>query len=156
MKQVYETPKMFVENFMANTAVSTCTVEGGISYDFDCMYGPNIDTKNVISSQIPNVTASCRLSIGYAGGIVTARDYCKSRMGHSNNNASRATWSNGEGYLQVTYSGAEGLLYTDGNSSTDASVWSVQFDYVKHSSDRGGTHHMVAPVIDSRTINASW
>lgn len=155
MRKGFEKPVMSVELFVANRAVSTCTVEGGISYDFDCMYGPNVDTANVISAQISGVDATCSLNIGYASGILTARDY-SSKGNHSNNNPRRATWSNGSGYLQVSYSGGEGLLYTDGNSNTDASVWSVESGYVKHSSNRGGMHHMVAPVINTQTINASW
>ncbi|MGN0299318.1 MAG: hypothetical protein ACI4C1_09090 [Lachnospiraceae bacterium] len=172
MKKSYMMPVMKVEQFVANTAVSTCTVQGGINWTFDCMYGPEVDTANVISTQIPNVNATCGLNIGYAGGILTARDY-SSQGSHSNNNSSLATWttsglgnSGGPGgkpgggssdsYLQVVYSGGEGLLYTDGDATTDASVWSVQTGYVKHSSDRGGTHHMVAPVINTQTINASW
>ena len=67
------------------------------------------------------------MNIGYAGGILTARDY-SSRGSHSNNNSSIATWTpvrgdwNNPGYLQVTYSGGQGLLFTDGKASTDASV----------------------------------
>lgn len=156
MKKGFRKPIMNVELFVANQAVSTCTVSGGIDYDFDCMYGPTVDTRNVISSSIPNVSGSCSLSIGYASGVSTARDYCKSNMNHSNNNSSRATWTSTNDYLQVTYSGVEGLLYTDGNAQTDASVWSVQNGIVTHSKNSGGMHHMVAPVIDSRTINASW
>lgn len=154
MKSVYERPLMHVEMFVANNAVSTCTVEGGIDYTFDCMRGPTTETKNVISSQIVGVSATCSLNIGYASGIYTARDYYNSKQ-HSNNN-SRATWSNGNGYLQVSYSGAEGILYTDGDANTDGRVWSVEQGYVKHSANGGGTHHMVAPVVDTRYINASW
>lgn len=164
MKRSYERPLVSVELFMANQAVSTCTVEGSIDWTFDCMYGPNTDTKNVISTQIPGVTASCSLNIGYAAGILTARDY-SSRGSHSNNNRSLAQWNYvrgswcSDGYLQVTYSGGEGLLYTDGDATVD-SVWSVEGSgstgYVKHSSRRGGTHHMVAPVLNTQTINASW
>lgn len=155
MKRVFEKPVMNVELFVANQAVSTCTVEGSIDWTFDCMYGPNTDTKNVISTQIPNVEATCGLNIQYAGGVLTARDY-SSRGNHSNNNSSLAKWTKMSDYLQVTYSGGEGLLYTDGNATTDANVWSVQDGYVKHSSSKGGTHHMVAPVMNSQTINASW
>lgn len=158
MKKGFEKPVMRVELFVENQAVSTCTVQGGISYDFDYMYGPNVDTANVISTQIPNVEASCQLAIGYAGGILTARDYSSSGS-HSNNNPSRATWSNGAGYLQVSYSGAQGLLYTDGNATTDGKVWSVvssEGGYVKRSNQQGGIHHMVPPIINTQTINASW
>lgn len=155
LKKAYVRPVMGVELFMANAAVSTCTVEGGISYNFDCMYGPNVDTATVINDTI---ATGCNTKIGYADGISTARDY-SSRGSHSNNNPDRATWSGdgrGSAYLEVTYSGAEGILYTDGSSNTDATVWSIEDGYVKHSRDRGGTHHMVAPVVDSRSVNASW
>lgn len=159
MKRSYESPLMSIELFMANQAVSTCTVEGDIKWTFDCMYGPDTDTTSVISTQIPNVEASCSVNIGYAGGILTARDY-SSRGNHSNNNRSLAKWDwdRKGGYLQVTYSGGEGLLYTDGNASTDSSVWSVNSTdgYVIHSEDRGGMHHMVAPVMNTQTISASW
>lgn len=165
MKRSYERPLVSVELFMANQAVSTCTVEGSINWTFDCMYGPKTDTANVISNQIPGVTGSCKLNIGYAAGILTARDY-SSRGNHSNNNPSLAQWNyvrgswGSDGYLQVTYSGGEGLLYTDGSPNTDVNVWSVEGSgssgYVKHSSSRGGMHHMVAPVLNTQTINASW
>lgn len=158
MKSVYERPLMHVEMFVANNAVSTCTVEGGIDYTFDCMMGPDVDTGTVIADAI---ASGCRNKIGYAQGKSTARDY-SSRGSHSNNNSSRATWSqvNGgrgqSGYLEVTYSGAEGILYTDGNANTDSQVWSVEDSYVKHSTNEGGMHHMVAPVVDARSVNASW
>lgn len=153
MKSVYERPLMRMEMFVANNAVSTCTVEGGIDYTFDCMFGPNVDIgRNVINDTI---ASGCSTKIGYAAGVATARDYSSGGR-HSDNNPSRATWTSGGGYLQVSYSGAEGLLYTDGNTSTDSRVWSVEGGYVQHSSNRGGTHHMVAPVVDSRSINASW
>lgn len=173
MKLEFQKPVMNVELFVANQAVSTCTVEGGIEWIFDCMFGPETDPKNVISTQIPNVSANCSLNIGYAGGILTARDYSSSGK-HSDNNPSLSTWtsvglgnggSGGHGpgsgssedsYLQVTYSGGEGLLYTDGSATTDASVWSPQDTYVKHSKSQGGIHHMVAPVINTSSINASW
>lgn len=157
MRKNYEQPMMFVEEFMTNSAVSTCTVEGGIAYDFDCMFGPNVDTEYVIADA---VASGCTNKIGYASGISVARDYSSGGR-HSNNNSSRATWekerdSNGS-YLQVSYTGAEGIIYTDYcNATKDAEVWSVESDYVKHSSKSGGMHHMVAPVIDSRSVNASW
>lgn len=152
MKKEYTMPVMYLEQFVANTAVSTCTVEGGINYTFDCMMGPNVDLDVVINDTI---ATGCNRKIGYAPGIDTARDY-SSRGSHSNNNPSRATWTKYNNYLQVTYSGAEGLLYTDGSANTDSKVWSVESGYVKHSTSPGGMHHMVAPVVDSRTINASW
>lgn len=152
MKRKFERPVMSIELFVANQAVSACTVEGGIDYKFDCMFGPEVDTGNVINDAI---ASGCNRQIGYADGISTARDY-SSGGNHSDNNSSRATWTRGSGYLQVTYSGAEGILYTDGSARTDEQVWSVESGYVKHSSSRGGTHHMVAPVVDSTTINASW
>lgn len=156
MKREYESPMMYVEEFVANAAVSTCTVEGGINYTFDCMKGPNVDTGTVINDTI---ATGCNRQIGYASGTTVARDYSSGGR-HSNNNPGRATWTTGgswgNSYLQVSYSGAEGILYTDGNATTDSKVWSVEAGYVKHSSSSGGTHHMVAPVVDSRTINASW
>lgn len=159
MKRSYESPLMSIELFMANQAVSTCTAEGGINWTFDCMAGPNTDTTKVISTQIPGVTATCSLNIGYAAGIRTARDYAGSRN-HSNNNSSLATWTNTKEYIQVTYSGGEGILYTDGNANTDKKVWSIvgsgSTGYVKHSTNDGGRHHMVAPVMNTQTINASW
>lgn len=161
MKRVFEKPVMNVELFVANQAVSSCTIHGqGVEYTFDCMVGPNTDTTNVISSDIPGVTASCKVSIGYASGILTARDY-SSRGSHSDNNKKLATWTTGSdgwngNYLQVTYSGGAGLLYTDGNANTDKSVWSVESGYVKHSSSKGGTHHMVAPVMNPNNMDTSW
>lgn len=152
VKNMYERPLMRIEMFVANNAVSTCTVEGGINYKFDCMYGPNVDTGYVINDTI---ASGCNTKIGYAAGYSTARDY-SSRGNHSNNNSGRATWTKEKSYLQVTYSGTEGLLYTDGSATTDSSVWSVEDGYVKHSSNKGGMHHMVAPVVDSRSVNASW
>ncbi len=158
MRNIYERPLMRVEMFVANNAVSTCTVEGGVNYTFDCMVGPNTDPGYVINDTI---ASGCNTKIGYAPGYSVARDY-SSGGSHSNNNSGRATWTtvreNRNSYLQVTYSGAEGLLYTDGNSTTDSQVWSVNKEggYVQHSSNSGEMHHMIAPVVDSRSINASW
>ena len=158
MKAVYERPLMRVEMFTANQAVSTCTTQGGIDYTLDCMVGPKVDSARIINDTI---ASGCSTKIGYASGISTARDYSSGGR-HSDNNSSRATWTEvkGEnGYLQVVYSGAEGLLYTDGNASTDSKVWKtdkISDGYVYHTASDGGMHHMVAPVVDSRTINASW
>lgn len=154
MKGKYSRPVLYVENFAANQAVSTCTVEGGIEYTFDCMRGPDIDTGRVIADAI---ASGCNTKIGYASGISTARDYYNSNS-HSNNNSSRATWTNGSGYLQVTYSGAQGILYTDsdGWGNFSSQEWSQADGYVMHSRNQGGMHHMVAPVVDSRSVNASW
>lgn len=153
MKLTYERPCVTIEAYVANQAIATCTVSGGITYTFDCMYGPQVDTFNCISKSISD---GCNTDIGYAEGITTARDY-SSRGRHSNNNPSMATWTTGSNYLQVTYSGkVDGLLYTDG-SIHNITCWSITTDgIVQHSSDSGGTHHMVAPVVDSYSINASW
>lgn len=162
MKRSYESPLMSIELFMANQAVSACTAEGGIDWTFDCMAGPNTDTTKVISTQIPGVTATCGLNIGYASGILTARDYDGS-SNHSNNNRNLATWTTGkddgkrgDSYLQVKYSGGQGILFTDGNASIDSNVWTIEDGYVKHAKKGGGMHHMVAPVMNTQTINASW
>lgn len=154
MRNIYERPLMRVEMFVANNAVSTCTVEGGFEYPFDCMFGTEIDKKQVVNDII---ASGCGTNIGYAQGYDTARDYAYG-FGHSNNNPSRATWtySSDRSYLQVTYSGAKGLLYTDGDANIDKQVWSQESGYVKHSKAGGGTHHMVAPVVDTASINASW
>lgn len=148
---------MSVELFSANQAVSTCTVEGGIEWTFDCMYGPNTDTRNVITNQL-QIEGSCKSNIGYAAGYTTARDY--SSKGSHSSNVSRAQWSYNEQekYLQVEYFGGQGLFYADsddwGGVSTDA--WSMENGYVKHAKKGGLTHHMVAPVINTQTINANW
>lgn len=177
MKKVYERPLMSVELFVANQAVSTCTVEGGIDWTFDCMIGPTTDSATCVNV---SVASGCTTQVGYAAGVQTARDYCLSNNGHSDNSIGQ--WSDGSGgsengsYLQVFYSGAEGILYADstgtgnsgggghgntGNTSTASNIttanWSVVAgEYVWHSSTQGGNHHMVAPVMDSRSINASW
>lgn len=155
VKNVYEKPLMRVEMFVANNnvAASSCTVVGGISYTFDCMVGPNVDAENVINDTI---ASGCSSKIGYADGLDTARDYSSRGSRHSDNNPTRANWSKGNGYLQVTYSGAEGILYTDGSTQTDSQVWSVEDSYVKHNGNSGGMHHMVAPVVDASTVSSSW
>lgn len=160
MKRAYERPLMSVELFMANQGVaSSCTTEGGLEWKFDCMYGTDVDTLNNVVSDV--LAAGCTTKVGYAGGITTARDY-DIGFGHSNNNPSIAEWTNGSDnggqYLQVTYSGAQGILYTDGdgNGNIDLSPWTVETVYVKHSNQGGRMHHMVSPVIDTTSVSASW
>lgn len=154
MRKKYRTPQLSVELFTANRAIAGCAVESGIDWTFDCMRGPNTDTANVISSTL--TSSSCTLNIGYASGSKTARDYYNSSS-HSSNAGGKWTtggdWRNG--YVQVTYSNAAGLLYTDGNATTDASVWSVDSGIVTHSNAEGGMHHMVAPVTETQVRNVS-
>lgn len=159
MKKKFERPVMNVELYAPNQAVSACSVpDGGIEYKFDCMRGPKVDTEKVISNALGITT--CKLSIGYASGSNMARDYFNSKE-NSDNNPGKATWVRENGYVQVTYSGAQGLLYTDGvdkhsNSLKNDGCWSVANGIVTHDSKEGGQHHMVAPVMNASTISSSW
>ena len=162
MKRSYESPLMSIELFMANQAVSACTVEGGVEWTFDCMKDNGEIQRNVVSVQI-STEGSCGLNVGYAPSIRTARDY-DSNGTHSNHNPNIATWgsdSDREGsYLQVTYTGAEGLLYGDQQNqqavTLDAWSYGSSGAYVKHVKKGSGPHHLVAPVMNTQTINASW
>lgn len=172
MKEVYIKPCMITESFMPNQAVSTCTVEGGISWTFDCMAGNQVDTHTVIAANgsISTDIGACDTKVGYAKSITTAYDFQGSRN-HTNHNKSIATWGNGKvsgsgeysgSYYSVTYKGAEGILYADadGKGSFSTAPWGMTtidgVVGVAHSNKGGKMHHMVAPVVDSRTINASW
>lgn len=154
MKRKYDSPVLLVEEFSANSAVASCNAEGGIDYKFDCMAGRTVDIgRNVIAENLGEGT--CRTNIGYAVGADTARDYAGSRN-HSHNGS--GVWTiNGTGkntYLQVTYAGAEGILYTD--EGGNMSAWSIEGGIPTHASSGGGRHHNVAPVMDSSTISTSW
>lgn len=166
MKREYKSPIMYVEVFTVNSAVSTCTAQGGINWTFDCMKGPNIDRGTVVADAL---ASGCDTKVGYAAGITTAYSfYGKS---HSDNNSSRATWGKGNyenaadknysgNYISVSYTGAEGLLYADASDWGQYTInnWSTTKvpGVVAHSKAEGLRHHMVAPVIDSTTVNASW
>ena len=161
MKRSYESPLMSIELFMANQAVSACTVEGGVDWTFDCMKDNGEIQRNVVSVQI-STEGSCGLNVGYAPSIRTARDYDFGGT-HSDHNPNIAQWGYGsdrEGsYLQVTYTGAEGLLYGDERGQEVLlGAWSEDPSgaYIKHIKSGSGPHHLVAPVMNTQTINASW
>lgn len=162
MKRSYESPLMSIELFMANQAVSACTVEGGVDWTFDCMKDNGEIQLKVVSAQI-STEGSCDLKVGYAPSIRTARDY-DSNGTHSDHNSNIAQWGNGSdqdgSYLQVTYTGAEGLLYVDqvNKHTVTLDAWSVvpSGAYIKHVNSGSGPHHLVAPVMNTLTINASW
>lgn len=102
--------------------------------------------------------------------IVTAWTFYYSYY-HSRN-SSIAQWGSGtyDGndsdysgrYLSVTYTGAQGLLYADatGRGSFTTKQWSTTEipGVVAHSKsgNRGYAHVMIAPVLDTRSVNASW
>lgn len=48
MKAVYEMPKVQMESFAANNAISACGIN--TNFDFNCIQGPDVDTVNVFSS----------------------------------------------------------------------------------------------------------
>ena len=162
MKRSYESPLMSIELFMANQAVSACTVEGGVDWTFDCMKDNGEIQLNVVSVQI-STEGACGLNVGYAQSINTARDYYSNGT-HSDHNPNIAKWGYGSdqdgSYLQVTYTGAEGLLYGDQENqhSVTLKAWSVvpSGAYIKHVKSGSGSHHLVAPVMNTQTINASW
>lgn len=168
MKREYSCPKLFVENFTPNAAVAACTSEGGIEWTFDCLRGPITDNHTVVASGL--TTDGCDKAVGYAAGVDTAWTFYYSYY-HSRN-SSIAQWGSGtyDGndsdysgrYLSVTYTGAQGLLYADatGHGTFTTNEWSTDKipNVVAHSKhgNRGYNHTMIAPVINTASVNASW
>lgn len=168
MKREYSCPKLFVENFTPNAAVAACTSEGGIEWTFDCFRGPNTDNATVVASGL--TTDGCNKAVGYAPGVNTAWTFYF--RGNHSNNSDIAEWGSGTyngtdsnysgRYLSVTYTGAQGLLYADatGNGSFTTNEWSTTKipGVVAHSKNgnRGYDHAMIAPVINTASVNASW
>ena len=160
MKKTYQTPCMSIEMFSANQAVSACTVNSNYTWEFDCMVGDTTDFRTGIINS--SLAEGCESQIGYQSGCSTARDY-NGTANHSNNNPSIAKWdyvSTGwySGYSQVTYTGAQGLLYVDSDGN-EAEHWS--FDkpnnmMVHDNSGFGMIHHNVAPVMNVTSVNPSW
>lgn len=163
MGKVFKKPVMCVELFVANQAVSTCTIEKGVEWTFDCMAGNQTDKATVVADDVPNISGSCTNKVGYASGITTARDY-QGKSNHTTYNSTISTWSAGYdrngSYFQVVYSGTEGILYADatGSGYMSPELWTVdsQNKCVTHNTNNGLMHHMVAPVISTSSINASW
>lgn len=158
MKNMYERPLMRVEMFVASNAVAaSCTVTDGIEWEFDCMAGPNTDTRNVISNEIGGST--CNSNVAYYGGINTAIDYSKQfSRNHSNNAGGTWTDTNGNsGHMQVTYSNAEGLFVADADNRGNISTanWSATSAYASHDNKGGLMHHMVSPVLSAANISQS-
>lgn len=161
MKRSYESPLMSIELFMANQAVSACTVQGGVDWTFDCMKDKGEIRHNVVSTQI-SIEGTCGLNVGYAQSKNTARDYDFGGT-HSDHNKNIAKWvyvrDQEPQYLQVTYTGAEGLLYGDEHGqlvSLDAWKNDLSRAYIEHTEIGSGPHHLVAPVMNTQTISASW
>ena len=149
MKKTYQTPCMSIEMFSANQAVSACTVNSSYSWEFDCMVGDRTDFRTgIINSNL-------------ASGCDTARDY-NGTANHSNNSPSIANWTyvgnNWSGYSQVTYTGAQGLLYVDSDGK-EAQHWSFDAENNMMVHDNSGNrviHHNVAPVLNETSVNPSW
>ena len=160
MKKTYQTPCMNIELFSANQAVSACTVHSSYKWKFDCMVGDTVDYRSgIISDALAG--SNCSNPIGYQSGCDTARDY-NGTANHSNNSPSIAKWSyvgdNWSGYSQVTYTGAQGLLYVDSDGK-EAEHWSYDADNNMMVHDNSGNHfihHNVAPVLNETSINPSW
>ncbi|MCR5665237.1 MAG: hypothetical protein K6G01_00275 [Eubacterium sp.] len=162
MKKTYVTPKMEIELFMPNQAVSTCTVNSSTSWAFDCMKGPNVDyASNIVASSLSN---DCGTNVGYAAGKLTAK--YRSGSSHSNHNSSIASWTsettgsgwNKKKYLVVTYSSGDGLLYAEADNNghnTCAGNWTSKDNYIVNEG-ASHMHAMVAPVLNSTSVNASW
>lgn len=159
MKKTYQTPCMNIELFSANQAVSACTVNSSYTWEFDCMVGDTTDFRTGIINS--SLAEGCESQIGYQSGCSTARDY-NGTANHSNNSPSIADWSYvgnyWSGYSQVTYTGAQGLLYVDSDGN-EAEHWS--FDkpnnmMVHDNSGFGMIHHNVAPVMNVTSVNPSW
>ena len=161
MKKTYQTPCMNIELFSANQAVSACTVNSSYSWEFDCMVGDRTDFRTGIINS--NLASGCDSQIGYQSGCSTARDY-NGTANHSNNSPSIASWTyyagsrNNPKYSQVTYTGAEGLLYVDSDGK-EAQHWSFDASanmMVHDNTGYGVIHHNVAPVLNETSVNPSW
>ena len=161
MKKTYQTPCMSIEMFSANQAVSACTVNSSYKWKFDCMVGGDVDYRTGIINN--SLASGCKSQIGYQSGCSTARDYNGTDR-HSNNSPAIASWTYFPGdktaakYSQVTYTGAQGLLYVDSDGK-EAQHWS--FDkannmMVHDNSGFGMIHHNVAPVLNETSVNPSW
>ena len=159
MKKTYQTPCMNIELFSANQAVSACTVNSSYTWEFDCMVGDTTDFRTGIINS--SLAEGCESQIGYQSGCSTARDY-NGTANHSNNNPSIANWTYvgnyWSGYSQVTYTGAQGLLYVDSDGK-EAQHWSFDASanmMVHDNSGFGMIHHNVAPVMNVTSVNPSW
>lgn len=160
MKKTYQTPCMNIELFSANQAVSACTVQSNYKWKFDCMVGDTVDYRSgIISNSLEG--SNCSNPIGYQSGCTTARDY-NGTANHSNNSPSIANWTYvgnyWSGYSQVTYTGAQGLLYVDSDGK-EAQHWSFDATNNMMVHDNSGNHmihHNVAPVLNETSINPSW
>ena len=151
---------MNIELFSANQAVSACTVNNNYSWKFDCMVGSDVDHRTGIINS--NLASGCESQIGYQADCSTARDY-NGTANHSDNSPSIANWtyvSTGwySGYSQVTYTGAQGLLYVDSDGN-EAQHWSYDATNKMMVHDNSGyhmIHHNVAPVLNETSVNPSW
>ena len=160
MKKTYQTPCMNIELFSANQAVSACTVNSSYTWEFDCMVGDTTDFRTGIINS--SLAEGCESQIGYQSGCSTARDY-NGTANHSDNSPSIANWtyvSTGwnSGYSQVTYTGAQGLLYVDSDGN-EAEHWSYDNANKMMVHDNSGyhmIHHNVAPVLNETSVNPSW
>ena len=160
MKKTYQTPCMSIEMFSANQAVSACTVNSSYSWEFDCMVGDRTDFRTGIINS--NLASGCDSQIGYQRGCTTARDYGGTNN-HSDNSPSIADGSYVStgwysGYSQVTYTGAQGLLYVDSDGK-EAQHWSFDAENNMMVHDNSGNrviHHNVAPVLNETSVNPSW
>ena len=160
MKKTYQTPCMNIELFSANQAVSACTVQNNYKWKFDCMVGSDVDYDyGIISDALAG--SNCTNPIGYQSGCDTARDY-NGTANHSNNSPSIANWTyvgnNWSGYSQVTYTGAQGLLYVDShNRGTKDWSYNASTNMMEHANTGNHMiHHNVAPVLNETSVNPSW
>lgn len=158
MKRYYERPRINVEVFVPNKAISACNPYADVS--FDCLLGPAKDTAHVL---IESKGYSCDYDAHYQTGLtkVTAS---------SNNHSTTAfTWTNSGDSATGTATGASGLLYICANSTDPSQTpvtytnygyfsghWNISNDTLSHKSDYNDTttdtrtykhhHAMVAPV----------
>ena len=167
MKMTYETPKMFVEDFMANNAVAACSANTDVT--FDCMAGPQTDTANVLASTLGK---SCTYDAGFIGdstGATTGTYTAVNSAGNYSYNHSKHcgfSWSNQSASIK-----ASGLLYicsydvTSGqgrNKTTttykNTNHWSASGTTATHTTyENNSEHTMIAPVYgEADSIATSW
>ena len=160
MKRVYESPVLYVEEFMANHAIAACNTEHITEYTFDCMYGNQTDISNSIIATNIDTTSPCTNNVGYAPDSTTAINYEKG-FGHTSNTGNiSAKWTTTDEYVQVVYAGDfDGLLYADSNgrnSTPTLKYWTVLNNVVTRKAGKDGKHIMVAPLVDATTASSSW
>lgn len=160
MKKAYMIPCMQIEEFAANQAVSTCTVNKDFTYTFDCLDGPNADqVQGAIAS---GLAEGCGKQIGYLSTGTTGTWTGASGGKGSMNNVSIGTYTYDRRTRTNTVvyeaDNLDGILYCVSNSKNnfDIGTWEASGTTAKCTNKGNYTHVGVAPVLDASTVKASW